>query len=150
MVTQPWLGDKKGAVKLMEEKVSHPIMKLHCIVHQENLCAKMSNSDLHEVMATAAKVVNVIVIQSVLKHQYFQSLLKEMDSAYRDLPLHPAVRWLISRKVLEQFVSCLDAFKAFLVEKRQNYPELEAEKWILKLTFLMDITGHLSELNLRL
>ena len=144
------VGRQKGAVKLIEEKVGHPIMKLHCIIHQENLCAKMSNSDLGEVMATVAKVVNFIVKRSALTHRQFQSLLEEMDSAYKDLPLHSAVRWLSSGKVLERFVSCLDAIKAFLAEKGQNYPELEDEKWIVKLMFLTDITGHLSELNLRL
>uniref|UniRef100_UPI00358ECE96 general transcription factor II-I repeat domain-containing protein 2-like n=1 Tax=Myxine glutinosa TaxID=7769 RepID=UPI00358ECE96 len=46
------VGKQRGAVRLNEEKVGHPIMKLHCIIHQENLCAKMSNSDLNEVMAT--------------------------------------------------------------------------------------------------
>lgn len=35
---------QRGAVKLTEEKVSHSIMKRHCVIHQENLCAKMSNS----------------------------------------------------------------------------------------------------------
>ncbi|KAK0146239.1 General transcription factor II-I repeat domain-containing protein 2 [Merluccius polli] len=144
------VGRQKGAVKLIEEKVGHPIMKLHCIIHQENLCAKMSNSDLNEVMATVAKIINFIVKRSALTHRQFQALLEELDSAYTDLPLHTAVRWLSCGKVLERFVSCFDAVKAFLSEKGQNYPELEDEKWIVKLVFLADITGHLNGLNLRL
>lgn len=142
------VGRQKGAVKLIEEKVGHPIMKIHCILHQENLCAKMSNSDLNEVMATVAKVVNFIVNRSALTHRQFRSLLEEMDSAHTDLPLHSAVRWLSCGKVLERFVSCFDAVKVFLAEKGQNYPQLEDEKWIVKLMFLADITGHLNELNL--
>ena len=43
------VGKQRGAVRLIEEKVGHPIMKLHCIIHQENLCAKMSKSDQNEV-----------------------------------------------------------------------------------------------------
>lgn len=39
------VGKQKGAIKLIEEKVGHPVMKLHCIIHQENLFAKMSNTD---------------------------------------------------------------------------------------------------------
>lgn len=70
-----------------------------------------------------------------------------MDSAYTDLPLNSAVSWL---KVLEGFVSCFDALKAFLVEKSHKYPELEDKKWIVKLLFLVDIMGHLNRLNLRL
>ena len=144
------VGRHKGAVKMIEEKVGHPIMKLHCIIHQENLCAKMSNSDLNEVMATVTKIINFIVKRSALTHRQFQSLLEELDSAYTDLPLHSAVRWLSCGNVLERFFSCFDAIKAFLAEKGQKYPELENEKWIVKLMFLADITGHLNVLNLRL
>lgn len=38
-------GRQKGAVKLKEEKICNPIMKLHCIIHQEIL-SKVSNLDL--------------------------------------------------------------------------------------------------------
>ena len=62
------VGKQKGAVMLIEEQVRHPIMKFHGIIHQENLCEKMSNSDLNEVMATVVKVVNFIVKQSALTH----------------------------------------------------------------------------------
>uniref|UniRef100_UPI00358E5645 general transcription factor II-I repeat domain-containing protein 2-like n=1 Tax=Myxine glutinosa TaxID=7769 RepID=UPI00358E5645 len=143
------VGKQRGAVRLIEEKVGHPIMKLHCIIHQENLCAKMSNSDLNEVMARVVKVINFIVKRSALTHRQFQSLLEEMDCTYKDIPLHSVVRWLSCGKVLERFVN-FDAIKAFLAEKGQNYPELEGEKWVVKLMFLMDITGHLNELNVRL
>ena len=98
----------------------------------------MSNSDLNEVIATAVKVVNFIVKQSALTHRQFQSLLKEMDCSYKDIPLHPAVRGLSCGRVLEWFVGCIDAIKAFLAEKGQDYPELEDEKWVVKLMFLMD------------
>uniref|UniRef100_UPI00358FAF2C general transcription factor II-I repeat domain-containing protein 2-like n=1 Tax=Myxine glutinosa TaxID=7769 RepID=UPI00358FAF2C len=113
------VGKQRGAVRLIEEKVGHPIMKLHCIIHQENPST-------------------------------VPFLLEKMDCTYKDIPLHSAVRWLSCGKVLERFDSCSDAIKAFLAEKGQNYPELEDEKWVVKLMFLTDITGHLNELNLRL
>ncbi|KAJ3583822.1 hypothetical protein NHX12_015540 [Muraenolepis orangiensis] len=56
-----------------------------------------------------------------------------MDSSYKDFPLHSAVRWLSCGKALERFVGCFDAIKAFLAEKGQDYPELEDEKWVVKL-----------------
>lgn len=99
--TTAMVGIQKEAVKLTEEKVGHSIMKLHCIILQENLYAKMSNSDLNEVMATVAKIINFIVKQSALTHRQFQSLPEEMDSAYTDLPLHSAVRLLSCGKVPE-------------------------------------------------
>ena len=110
----------------------------------------MSKTDFNDVMATVAKVINFLVKRSALTHRRFRSLLEEMDSAYPDLPLHSAVRWLSCGKVLERFVSCLDAIKVFLAEKGQHYPQLEDETWIVKLLFLADITGHLNDLNLRL
>lgn len=101
-------------------------------------------------MDTVVKIINLIVKRSSLTHRQFQSLLGEMDCSYKDIPLHCAVRWLSAGKVLERFVSCLDAIKAFLLERDQDYPELEDEKWIMKLMFLTDITGHLKKMNLRL
>eukprot|EP00064_Thunnus_orientalis_P004584 superscaffoldBa00000419_g4596 len=61
-----------------------------------------------------------------------------------------AENWLSGIKVLERFAECFDTIKAFLIEKQQDYPELEDEKWLVKLMFLTDITGHLNKFNLRL
>lgn len=47
-----------------------------------------------------------------------------MDSIHKDLLLHFSVMWLSGGKVLERFVECFDAIKAFLIEKEQDYPEL--------------------------
>ena len=102
------------AVRLIEEKVGHPIMKLHCIIHQENLRAKMSNSDLNEVMAAVAKVINFIVKRSALTHRQFQSLLEEMDSAYSNLALHSAREVAKLRKGFRAVCRLLRCIKAFL------------------------------------
>ena len=37
-------GQHRGFVNFIEQKIRHPVIKLHCIVHQENFCAKISNS----------------------------------------------------------------------------------------------------------
>lgn len=59
---------QQRSVRLIEKNVGHSFMKLHCIIHQENHCAKMSNSDLNKVMATLVKVLNFIVKRSALTH----------------------------------------------------------------------------------
>uniref|UniRef100_A0A1A8K9W9 HAT C-terminal dimerisation domain-containing protein n=1 Tax=Nothobranchius kuhntae TaxID=321403 RepID=A0A1A8K9W9_NOTKU len=100
----------------------------------------MSNSDLNDVMATVAKIVNFIVKRSALTHRQFQSLLEEMESSCKDIPLHCAVRWLSCGKVLERFVDCFDVVKTFLNEKGKGILNLK----------MRDITGHLNELNLKL
>ena len=91
----------RGFVNLIEQKIRHPVMKLHCIVHQENLCAKTSNSALYDVMSTVTKIVNFLVARSATTHRQFRSLLEEVESLYRDLPrLHCSVSWLSRGKVL--------------------------------------------------
>ena len=144
------VGKNKGFTKLVEEKIGHPILKLHCIIHQENLCAKISSFVLNKVMTTVTKIVNFLVAHSSLMHRQFQAFLEEVDSVYKDIPLHCSVRWLSCGKVLERFVGCFDEIKVFLSEKGQDYPELEDGDWIVKLMFLSDITKHLNEFNLLL
>ena len=39
--TPAMIGQHRGVVNLIEQNILHPVMKLHCIVHQENLCAKI-------------------------------------------------------------------------------------------------------------
>ena len=87
-------------------------MKFHRIIHQENLCAKISNSDL-QVMCIVTKIVNFLVERSALTHRQFQTLLDEIASAYQNIPLHCNVRWLSCGKVLERFVECLEQIKFF-------------------------------------
>ena len=55
------VGKHNGIVSLIEDKIGHPIMRFHCIIHQENLCVKISNSDLNQVMSTITKIVNFLV-----------------------------------------------------------------------------------------
>ena len=49
-----------------------------------------------------------------------------------------------------RFVECLVQIRSFLIGREKNYPELEDEKWLVKLMFLADINTHLLQLNLRL
>ena len=144
------IGQHRGFVNLIEQKIRHPVIKLHCIVHQENLCAKISNSALNNVMSTVMKIVNFLVARFATTHRQFRSLLEKMESSYRDLPLHCSVRWLSCGKVLLRFVKCLVEIKAFLIGQGKAYPELEEENCFVKLMFLVDITMHLNEHNLRL
>uniref|UniRef100_A0A8C3TK26 DUF4371 domain-containing protein n=1 Tax=Chelydra serpentina TaxID=8475 RepID=A0A8C3TK26_CHESE len=142
------VGKQKGFVKLLEDQIGRPTVKFHSIIHQDNLCTKISNSELNNVMNTVVRIGNFLVARSALTHRQFQALLEEMDSAYNDIPLHSNIRWLSRGKVLVRFVNCFDAIEAFLSEKEQNYPELDDDKWLCKLMFLTDITAHLNELNL--
>lgn len=86
------VGKQKGFVKLLEDQIGHPTVKFHCIIHQENLCAMISNLELNNVMNTVVRIVNFLVAQSALTHRQFQALLEEMDTAYNDIPLHSNIQ----------------------------------------------------------
>ena len=122
------MGQHRGFLTLVKQKIGHLVMKLHCIIHQENLCAKISNSALNDAMSTVTKIVSFIVARSTSTHRQFRSLLEEMESAYHDVPLHCSVRWLSGGKVLLRFVECLVETKAFLIGQEKAYPKLEDEK----------------------
>ena len=143
-------GQHCGFVALVEQKIGHPVVKLHYIIHQENLCAKISNSALNDVMSTATKIVSFFVAHSATTHRQFRSLLEEIGSAYHDVPLHCSVRWFGRGKVFLRFFECLVEIRAFVIGQGMAYPELEDEKRLVKLMFLVDTTTHLNKLDLHL
>ena len=99
---------------------------------------------------SVVKIVNVIVARSFLIHRQFKDFLIEIEAEYDDLLLHAEVRWLSRGKVLNKFVTLIDAIHIFLIEIGENFPQVDDKLWLLKLRFLTDITNHFNELNLRL
>ncbi|CAM2115545.1 unnamed protein product [Caretta caretta] len=64
------VGKQNGFVKLLEDQIGRSTVKFHCINHQENLCAKISNSELNNVMNIVVRIVNFLVAQSALTHSF--------------------------------------------------------------------------------
>ena len=146
------VGVRKGFVSLLEKHIKeagfqNQIIKIHCIIHQEALCAKYL--EMKEVMNVVVKVVNLILSKG-LKHRQFQQLLLEVDSQYSDLLYFCEVRWLSRGKMLERFFELLNEINIFLEMKNIGRPELRDPAWVANLAFLVDITAHLNDLNLRL
>lgn len=81
------VGEKKGVIALLQSHmeglgIKHQVRKVHCIIHQEALCAKYSN--FKDVMDVVVRAVNLILSRG-LKHRQFQQLLSEAETQYRDL-----------------------------------------------------------------
>ena len=109
------VGMRKGFVSLLEKHIKeagfqNQIIKIHCIIHQEALCAKYL--EMKEVMNVVVKVVNLILSKG-LKHRQFQQLLLEVDSQYSDLLYFCEVRWLSRGKMLERFFELLNEINTF-------------------------------------
>ena len=102
MVSLQWLDETVVLLHSLKRKNGHLVMKFHCIVHHESLCAKIPNSNLARVIATTTKIVNFIVACSATTYRLFCSF-DEMENAHRALPLHCTSSWLSCGKVLVKF-----------------------------------------------
>ena len=94
------VGSKNGSVSLLEKHVKemgnkHIILKFHCIIHQEALCAK--STGFVDAMKVVVRAVNFILYRA-LNHWHFQDLLAEINSQYNDLLDFCEVRWLSREK----------------------------------------------------
>jgi len=127
-----------------------PLSLFYCVIHEESLGAKASAKQLTEVMSVVVKIVKLIVARSSLIHRQFKDFLIEIEAEYGDLLLYAEVCWLSRRKVLNRFITLIDAIQISLIEIGENFSQLDDKLWLLKLRFLTDITNHFNEINLRL
>ena len=147
------VGEVKGAASLIvkrciEDGNTHQPMKLHCIIHQEALCAKAAS--LSDVMGVVVKAVNSILSRS-LNHRQFQALLDEAEAAYGDLLYFCEVRWLSRGRMLARVWDLRSEIADFLEQKRLPFAaEFRDPVWLGQLAFLADITQELNVLNVRL
>ena len=144
-------GGRKGLVgqirTQLEDLQIPSALFIHCIIHQQALCGK--NLDISCVLKPVVSAVNFIRGHA-LNHRQFQAFLEEIDSDFCDLPYYTAVRWLSCGKVLFRFYKLRNEIDVFLTEKDRADPQLSDPIWLSKLSFLVDITSHMNELNLKL
>ncbi len=142
------VGKNRGFVALLRQHENRPILSLHCILHQEALCAQMCGEQLGEVMSLVIPVVNFIVARA-LNDSQFKTLLDEVGNNYPGLLLHSNVRWLSRGKVLSTFP--LDNQRRKDVEQKDvEHPELANTEWLLKFYYLVDMIEHLNQLNVKM
>ncbi|GBO04094.1 Protein ZBED8 [Araneus ventricosus] len=109
-------GIHRGVTSILQKKINHEILTLHCIIHQEALCPQTFPAEIVEVMNLVIKIINSILAKA-LYHRQFKDFLEEIDSQFSDLLLHNKVRWLSRGNVLQRFALCLSEIKTFLNEK---------------------------------
>ena len=104
---------------------------------------------MKHLMIDLVKAVDFIRSQ-VLNHHEFKAFLDEVGSEYQDIVYFSKVRWLSKAATVKRFQLLLPKIKVFLEEKKQNVHFLENEEWLNDLSFFVDITEVLAELNLHL
>lgn len=144
-------GTVKGVVAKFKEQCKEQgntdFQHFHCIIHQQSLCSKVLN--IGHVLKNVTKIVNYIRARG-LNHRQFSKFLEDVGSEYTDLPYYTEVRWLSSHKVLKRFFELLEEITTFLESKNYECSLLKDNQWIKDLAFSVDITYHLSQLNLKL
>ena len=144
-------GDQRGLATRICTKVSEQggsAVKLHCIIHQQVLCAKCLKFD--HVMNPVVKAINFIRSKA-LNHRQFHQYLLDMDAEYGDVLYHNDVRWLSRGTALQRFFFSLrKEIGQFLSDKGKPMEELSDPAWLSDFAFMVDITHHLNELNTKL
>eukprot|EP00066_Takifugu_rubripes_P002448 XP_003964395.1 PREDICTED: general transcription factor II-I repeat domain-containing protein 2-like [Takifugu rubripes] len=145
------VGTQKGLTALVKKEMSRldpsDIVVCHCIIHQESLCAH--SLKLNNVMKTVVSTINFIKSRG-LNNRQFKELLSELESEYGDLVYHCEVQWLSRANMLARFYTLREEVKHFMEMKGKPVMELSGGKFLSDLAFMVDITKHLSELNIKL
>ncbi|KAK0141946.1 General transcription factor II-I repeat domain-containing protein 2 [Merluccius polli] len=140
-------GERKGMASMVCAKMRESggeAVKMHCIIHQEALCAK--TIQLGDVLNTVVKTVNIIRARG-LYHREFQTFLSDVDAEYGDLLYHSEVLWLSRGSMLRRFYSLRSEIDQFLKEKDRPLHQLSDPLWLADLVFLVDLTDHLNTLK---
>ena len=140
-------GKHNGFITLFKESVDHEILRYHCLIHQQQLCAQKLN--MKHLMTDLVKAVNFIRSRG-LNHCEFKASLDEVGSGYEDVVYLSKVGWLNKAATLKRFQLLLPEIKVILKEKKQNVDFLENKEWLNDLSVFVDITEVLAELNLHL
>ena len=143
------IGKVNGATTLLEIFLKRPILKYHCIIHQEALCGKTLN--MQHVMLPVVKFVNKIRART-LNRREFREYCELLDLEYGELILHCDVRWFSRGQVLSRFWKLKNAVSNFLEQENELPDErtlLFDNNWLFDLAFLIDVTNHLNDLNLK-
>ena len=87
-------GKKEGFVALLKKENLNlkKLISFHCILHQQNLCAK--STILQDTLDRAIAIVNYIRINA-MRHSKFRQMLTLDEEMYSvDLPYYCKFRWL--------------------------------------------------------
>ena len=84
------------------------LLKLHCIIHTQNLCAR--SVKFRDIIGIVIKSTNFIRPRD-LSHRQFQALLSEMNDEHVDMAYYTGVRWMRGGRMLKRFFDLRDEMK---------------------------------------
>jgi hypothetical protein len=96
-------------------------------------------------------VASINFIKScALNHRQFKEYLADLFSDYEDVSYYCDVRWLSKGQMLKRFHDLRQDIADFIEIKGNTINQVKDDEWVCDLAFLVDVTGYLNELNLKL
>ena len=111
------IGRHEGFVAFLRRELPNPdtLMSFHCILHQQNLCAK--SALLSDTLNRVICIENYIRANA-MRHRQFRQMLQYEDETFSvDLPYHSKVHWLSQGQVLEKALSLQKQIVNFFEDK---------------------------------
>ncbi|XP_063820200.1 general transcription factor II-I repeat domain-containing protein 2-like [Pseudophryne corroboree] len=145
------VGRNEGFVALLKkepELEGKDLIQYHCLIHQENLCAKTIGFE--NVMKVIVSVVNFIRARGLNHRQFQEFLTQECQADHGDVVYYSEVRWLSRGKVLKRVFDLRSEIEEFMQTKGKPIAEFNDPKWISDFAFVTDISLHMNDLNTRL
>jgi hypothetical protein len=136
-------GKNIGLSSLITKDVKNTFA-YHCLIHQENLCAK--SVKITNVFTVVAKLINYIRSKG-LNHRQFQQFLSDMGSENGDVLCYTEVRWLSRGRMLKSVYDLKLEINLFLHMKGRSFPQITDHDWMCDFAFCVDITQYLNELD---
>ena len=126
------------------------IMSRHCMIHRQALVVNALEPDLKKMMKDVTKIINLIKAQP-LTTELFLQLCEDANSEYSTLLLYCETRWLSCGNVLERLWILKSEVKNLLTDKKHCLSRhFQDNKWLSLFAYLVDIFGHLNEINTNL
>jgi hypothetical protein len=96
--------------------VTHQLIKIHCLIHVESLCAK--SVTMQHVLDVAVKTVNIIRTRGLNRRQ-FKEMLQQFEVEY-----HSNVRWLSRGNMQSRLYALRVEVESYLCDKGVDIPEV--------------------------
>ena len=141
-------GNQRGFVTRFSDYVyneydSKELINLHCIIHQEALCAKSV------ALNTILKDVNRITLfirANALHHRQFREVLCSSETSAEDILYHFAVRWLSIGETSRRILQLRKEIPEYYSTKNKECPLLDKDL-LMSLGFLVDFLTQVNFLN---
>ena len=113
------VGSTKGLSQLLIDHCralgcAQEIHKVHCLIHQESLCAK--SVGMKDIMSVVVKLVNAVLARP-LNHRIFKRMFEAAEADYDDLLYHTEIRWLSRGNALKRVFALRHEIVAFVSER---------------------------------